>query len=54
MNQRNLAARYLDALNYWGVDWELCIDRLEALYATAPYYKDVAQRIYQAYLAYAD
>ena len=54
VNQRNLAARYLDALNYWGVDWELCIDRFEALYATAPTYKDVAQRIYQANLAYAD
>lgn len=54
VNQRNLAARYLDALNYWGVDWELCIQRFEALYATAPTYKDVGQRLYQAYLAYAD
>jgi len=54
VNQRNLAARYLDALNYWGVDWELCIERFEALYATNPSYKDVAQRVYRAYLAYAD
>lgn len=54
VNQRNLAARYLDALNYWGVDWDLCIERLEALQAIAPYYKDVGTRIYQAYLAYAD
>ncbi len=54
VNQRNLAARYLDALNYWGVDWELCIERFEALYATNPGYKDVAQRVYRAYLAYAD
>jgi len=54
VNQRNLAARYLDALNYWGVDWELCITRFEALYATNPGYKDVAQRVYRAYLAYAD
>jgi Tol biopolymer transport system component/outer membrane protein assembly factor BamD (BamD/ComL family) len=54
VNQRNLAARYLDALNYWGVDWELCIDRFETLYATNPGYKDVAQRVYRAYLAYAD
>lgn len=54
VNQRNLAARYLDALNYWGVDWELCIDRFEALYATNPSYRDVAQRVYRAYLAYAD
>lgn len=54
VNQRNLAARYLDALNYWGVDWELCIDHFEALYATNPGYKDVTQRVYRAYLAYAD
>jgi tetratricopeptide (TPR) repeat protein len=54
VNQRNLAARYLDALNYWGVDWELCIEHFTALYATSPDYKDVAQRVYQAYLAYAD
>lgn len=54
VNQRNLAARYLDALNYWGVDWELCIEYLTALYTANPDYKDVAQRLYQAYLAYAD
>lgn len=53
-NQRNLAARYLDALNYWGVDWELCIAGFEALYASNPGYKDVAQRVYRAYRAYAD
>ncbi len=54
VNQRNLAARYLDALNYWGVDWELCIDRFEALQAIAPDYKDVTQRVYRAYIAYGD
>ncbi|MBN2002290.1 MAG: PD40 domain-containing protein [Anaerolineae bacterium] len=53
VNQRNLAARYLEALNYWGVDWEMCIERFEALYATHPAYKDVSQRLYQAYLTYA-
>lgn len=50
--RRNLAARYLDALNYWGVDWELCIQRFEALYATAPDYKDVAYRLYQGHIEY--
>ncbi len=54
VDQRNLAARYLDALNYWGVDWPLCIEGFEALYATHPAYKDVAQRLYQAYLTYAE
>lgn len=54
VNQRNLAARYLEALNYWGVDWELCIERFESLYASTPYYKDVAQRLYRAYVEHAD
>ncbi len=52
--QRNLAARYLDALSYWGVDWEACIERLNALYAIAPDYKDVAQRLFRAQVAYGD
>jgi tetratricopeptide (TPR) repeat protein len=52
--RRNLAVRYLDALNYWGVDWELCIDRFEALATTAPDYKDVTQRLYRAYIEYGD
>jgi len=54
VNRRNVAARYLDALNYWGVDWVVCIERFEALYASNPSYKDVSQRLYQAHLAYAD
>ncbi|MBN1246622.1 MAG: PD40 domain-containing protein [Anaerolineae bacterium] len=52
--RRNLAVRYLDALNYWGVDWELCIERFEALAATAPDYKDVTQRLYRAHIEYGD
>jgi tetratricopeptide (TPR) repeat protein len=52
--QRNLAIRYLDALTYWGVNWDLCIQRLEALYATAPDYKDVAQRIFRAHIEHGD
>jgi len=52
--QRNLTARYLDALNYWGVDWELCIERFEALYASAPNFRDVPQRLYRAYIEYGD
>ncbi len=54
VDQRNLAARYLDALNYWGVDWVMCIEGFEALYATQPTYKDVSQRLYQAHLTYAE
>lgn len=54
VNTRNLAARYLDALGYWGVDWQATIDSLEALYDTAPYYRDVSTRLYQAYLEFGD
>ncbi|MCU0522729.1 MAG: hypothetical protein MUF84_18830, partial [Anaerolineae bacterium] len=52
--ERNLTAKYLDALNYWGVDWELCITRFEALYATAPDFRDVTQRLYRAYVEAGD
>lgn len=54
ISQRNMAARYLNALNFWAVDWKLCIERFEDLYATNPGYKDVTQRLYRAYLEYAD
>lgn len=52
--QRNLAAQYLNALNYWGVDWDLCIAKFKDLTATAPDYKDVTQRLYRAYIEYGD
>lgn len=52
--RRNLAVQYLDALNYWGVDWELCIERFERLAATAPDYRDVTQRLYRAHIEYGD
>jgi eukaryotic-like serine/threonine-protein kinase len=52
--QRNLAIRYLDALAYWGVDWDLCIQRLEALAAAVPNYRDTTQRIYRAHIEYGD
>jgi len=52
--ERNLAAKYLDALSYWGVDWELCIAQFEALHATAPDFKDVTQRLYRAYVEAGD
>jgi tetratricopeptide (TPR) repeat protein len=54
VNQRNLAARYLAALNFWGVDWEKAITEFEELYAVAPNYKDVFWRLYQANLEYGD
>lgn len=54
LTQRSLAVKYLTALGYWGVDWDMCIKRFEELYAIAPNYKDVFRRLYQAHVAYGD
>ncbi len=54
VNQRNLAARYQSALGFWGVDWEQAVAKLEELYASAPNYRDVFSRLYQANLEYGD
>jgi tetratricopeptide (TPR) repeat protein len=52
--ERDMAEMYMIALGYWGVDWELCIERFEHLYALGPGYKDVYQRLYGAHVAYGD
>lgn len=54
VNERNLAARYLSALGYWGVDWEQAVIEFEELYAIAPNYRDVFSRLYRAEVAYGD
>lgn len=54
LQQRDWAERYLTALGYWGVDWDTCIQRFESLYNSAPNYRDVRQRLFNAHVAYAD
>ena len=54
LTQRSLAVQYMTALGYWSVDWDRCIDRFEQIYAVAPNYKDVFQRLYRAHVTYAD
>ncbi|MFQ6099883.1 MAG: hypothetical protein ACE5OS_01435 [Anaerolineae bacterium] len=54
LTQRSLAIQYMTALGYWGVDWERCIERFEQIYAIAPNYKDVFQRLYRAHITYAE
>lgn len=54
LTQRSLAVQYMTALGYWGVDWQRCIERFEQLYAIAPGYHDVFQRLYRAHVAYGD
>jgi tetratricopeptide (TPR) repeat protein len=54
LTQRRLAMQYMTARDYWGVDWERCIEHFERLYIAAPNYQDVFQRLYRAHVAYAD
>jgi TolB protein len=52
--ERDLIEQYLDVLAYTGVDWQLDITRLQALYALEPDYRDVEQRLQEAHVGYAD
>lgn len=52
--ERNLIEQYLDILAYTGVDWQVSITRLQALYALEPDYRDIEQRLQEAHLGYAD
>lgn len=52
--QKRLASLYLAGLGYWGANWQGAIDSLNVLYGLKPDYKDVRQRLYDAYVAYAD
>jgi len=54
LTQRSLAVQYMTALNYWGVDWQRCIEHFEQLYTIAPNYHDVFRRLYQAHVEYGD
>jgi tetratricopeptide (TPR) repeat protein len=52
--ERQLAGRYVSALNFCGVDWDECTSRLGTLYATYPDYRDVFERLIKAYLEWAE
>jgi tetratricopeptide (TPR) repeat protein len=52
--QRRLASLYLAGLGYWGANWQGAIDSFSVLYQLKPDYKDTEQRLYDAYVAYAD
>ncbi|MCS6964836.1 hypothetical protein [Thermoflexus sp.] len=49
-----LAALYLAARDYWGVNWPEAIRRLQEVYALNPGYRDTARRLFQAHTAYGD
>jgi tetratricopeptide (TPR) repeat protein len=52
--ERQLAARYVSALNFCGVDWEECTSRLSALYTAYPTYRDVFEQLVTAHLEWAE
>jgi len=52
--QKRLASLYLAGLGYWGANWQGAIDSFSVLYQLEPDYKDTRQRLYDAYVAYAD
>ena len=52
--EKRLASLYLAGLGYWGANWQGAIDSFSVLYQLKPDYKDTEQRLYNAYVAYAD
>jgi len=52
--QFDLATEYMNAMSYWGADWESTVEGFEALYAIAPKYLDVHARLFDALVSYGD
>ncbi len=52
--ERQLAALYMAAIGYWKADWAKAIENLSAAYRLSPDYKDVRQRLHEAYVNYGD
>ncbi len=51
--EREQAALYVTGLSYWGADWQQAIARFQELYKRDPDYRDVRQRLADAYAGYA-
>jgi len=52
--QKELASLYLTGLGYWEADWVRAGESFLAIYKIDPEYKDVKQRLYDAYLNHGD
>ena len=52
--EREQAALYVTGLSYWGADWQQAIARFQELYKRNPDYRDVKQRLADAYAGYAE
>lgn len=51
---QNMLKLYLDGMRYQGADWAAAVDRFSMLYTLDPEYRDVRDRLHDAYLAYAE
>jgi tetratricopeptide (TPR) repeat protein len=47
--QRQTAAMYQNAVNYFGADWDKSIELLRQVYAFSPRYRDVSVKLLEAY-----
>lgn len=52
--QKEWARLYVDGLTHWYADWQQAIARLSELYEKNPEYKDVRERLAEAYAGYAE
>jgi len=52
--QQRLATLYVTGQGYWGADWQKAIDNFATLYQAQPGYKDTAQRLHDAHVAFGD
>jgi tetratricopeptide (TPR) repeat protein len=52
--ERRLATLYVTGRSYWNLNWVVVIQNFKAIYAVAPNYYDVQERLPKAYIAYAD
>lgn len=52
--ERYLATLYVVGKTYWNLNWPVVIANFEAIYGIAPYYRDVATRLREAYVKYGD
>jgi tetratricopeptide (TPR) repeat protein len=52
--QKELTSLYLTGVGYWEADWVRAIESFLAIYQVDPGYKDIEQRLYDAYLNHGD
>lgn len=52
--ERLIATFYITASTYWELNWPVVIANLEEIYRVAPYYRDVEDRLWTAYVTYAE